>query len=106
MAWNDKGNDAYSSVLVRVTPWIFVVVLAYFTAAVYWIFQSFMWGYEITSRFSIYASLLKESWWIVLFYSSELGGVVCTSLRFVAGVFALYSAILFFGGGEILYSTG
>ncbi|MBX5320473.1 MAG: hypothetical protein ACQXXG_00580 [Candidatus Bathyarchaeia archaeon] len=100
MSSSDEGKDAHSSVLVKVAPWIFVVVLAYFTAAVYWIFQSFMWGYEITSRFPIYASLLKESWWIILFYSSELGGVVCTSLRFVAGVFALYSAILFFREGK------
>jgi len=52
-------------------------------------------GYEITSKFALYAGLLKESWWIALFYSSELGGVVCTSLRFIGGIFALYSAFLF-----------
>lgn len=100
MSWNSAEKGAHSSVLVKVVPWIFVVVLAYFTAALCWIFQSFMWGYEITSNFSFYASLLKEPWWVVLFYSSELGGVVCTSLRFIAGIFALYSIILFLRDGK------
>jgi len=79
----------------KIIPLVLVVVLAYFVWALYWIYKSFMWGYEITSKFALYAGLLKESWWIALFYSSELGGVVCTSLRFIGGVFALYSAFLF-----------
>jgi hypothetical protein len=79
----------------KIIPLVLVVVLAYLVWALYWIYRSFMWGYEITSKFALYAGLLKESWWIALFYSSELGGVVCTSLRFIGGVFALYSAFLF-----------
>lgn len=97
-----EGENVYLSTRVKVAPWVFVVVLAYFVASLYWVFQSFNWGYEIASKYSSYASLLKEPWWIALFYSSELGGVLCTSLRFIAGVFALYSAILFFKEGKSL----
>jgi len=88
----------------RLLPWLFLVVFAYFVWAAYWIFQSFIWGYEITSKFTLYTSLLKEPWWIALFYSSELGGVVCTSLRFIAGIFAFYAALLFLKAGGVFTS--
>lgn len=85
----------------KVALLVFVVVLAYFIASLYWVVQSFLWLPEITLKYSIYSSLLKESWWIALFYSSELGGVFCTSSRFIAGVFALYSAFSFLRSGKL-----
>lgn len=88
----------------KLVPWVFVVVFSYFVWALYWLFQSFMWGYEIASKFTMYTSFLKEVWWIALFYSSELGGVVCTSLRFIAGIFALISAFCFIKDG-LSFST-
>lgn len=92
--------DVNRLVLEKTAPWVFIVVLAYFVGAAYWIYQSYLWGYKIISEYSFYASHLKEPWWIAIFYSSELGGLPCTTFRFIAGIFALYSAFLFLKSGK------
>jgi len=51
-------------------------------------------------NFSLYQELLRESWWLATYYSSELGVSVGIVFRIVAGVFALYSVIIFLKKGE------
>jgi len=54
-------------------------------------------------EFDAYQKIIKEFWWLVAFYSSELGGSVGIIFRFIAAVFALYSAIFFFKNGEAAF---
>lgn len=75
--------------------WIFVVVCAYFGLAQYWLTQSALAAVDFISHYALYQELMKVPWWIILIYSSELGGAVGVALRSVAGFFALYSGFLF-----------
>ena len=79
---------------------IFIVVCAYLGFALYRVYHGVIWGGKIISEYALYQELMKVPWWITLFYSSELGGVVSLILRSVAGFFALYSAVLFLSKGE------
>ena len=75
--------------------WIFIVVCAYFGLAQYWLIKTAIWSSKFIADYALYQELIKVPWWIILFYSSELGGTVGIVLRSVAGFFALYSAVLF-----------
>ena len=80
--------------------WIFIVICAYLGFALYRVYHGVIWGAKIISDYTLYQELMKVPWWITLFYSSELGGVVSLILRSIAGFFALYAAVLFLSRGE------
>lgn len=79
---------------------ILLVVLAYFGIGCYWLSVTARWSYAMIVDLPHYQELIKETWWLATFYSSELGLSVGIVLRWIAGIFALYSAILFLKGGE------
>ncbi|MBC7131188.1 hypothetical protein H5T51_08290 [Candidatus Bathyarchaeota archaeon] len=77
-----------------------IVVLAYFAVGCYWLAITYKWSLSMGVELETYQRIIKEFWWVVLFYSSELGGSIGIVFRWIAALFALYSAILFFKDGE------
>jgi len=79
---------------------ILIVILAYFGVGCYWLRVTSIWSTHMVVALEEYAKLVKEIWWLATFYSSELGLSVGIVLRWIAGVFALYSAVAFLRRGE------
>jgi hypothetical protein len=77
--------------------WIFIVVCAYLGLTLYWVYTALTWGTQTLMDPYVHEVLSKGPWWwMFLFYSSEaLAGMVSFPLRAIAGLFALYSAVLF-----------
>jgi hypothetical protein len=72
--------------------WAFITVCAYFAYSQYMLFRSLIFSGDLLFHFSAYQALMKETWWITVFYASELGGTVGGILRSAATMFAVYSA--------------
>jgi hypothetical protein len=87
-----------SSTVFRAT--LLAVVLSYFAVGCYWMQVTYRWSLSIVEELAMYQRIIKEPWWLILFYSSELGGSVGIVFRFIASIFALYSAIIFLKEGE------
>jgi len=79
---------------------VLVVVLAYFGVQCYWIWVTSRWSLHMGEDLAMYQRLIKETWWLIAFYLSELGGSVGIVFRWIASIFALYAALIFFRGGE------
>jgi len=79
---------------------VLMVVLAYFAVGCYWLVVTCRWSPSMIMELETYWKIIKEFWWLALFYSSELGGSVGIIFRWIAALFALYAAILFFKRGE------
>lgn len=75
---------------------ILIVVTAYFFYAQYMLYKSIIFSADLILNFTIYQELMQVPWWIVVFYSSELGGTIGGILRSIGSVFALYCALVFF----------
>lgn len=79
---------------------IFIVVLSYFAVGCYWLSVTYRWSLSMGVELELYQRMIKEFWWLIVFYSSELGGSVGIIFRWIAAVFALYSATIFLKVGE------
>ena len=77
--------------------WIFVVVCVYFGYAVYFAVYGLNFSIGLTSDYYVYNLISKNPWWwSILYYGSEgVSGSVGSIFRASGGVFALYSAFLF-----------
>lgn len=93
-----KQTNVLGRVSFRIS--ILIVVLAYFALGLYWLSVTYRWSLHMIVDLPLYQELIKETWWLVTYYSSELGLSVGIVLRFIAGIFALYSAVIFLKGGE------
>ncbi|MEM0314306.1 MAG: hypothetical protein QW056_06825 [Candidatus Bathyarchaeia archaeon] len=81
-----------------------LVVLAYFAVSCYWMYTTYRWSLSMVEELAIYQRIIKEPWWLAAFYLSELGGSVGIIFRFIAAIFALYSAVVFLKYGEAALS--
>jgi len=79
---------------------VLVAVLAYFAVQCYWIWVTSRWSLHMGEDLAMYQRLIKETWWLIAFYLSELGGSVGIIFRWIASIFALYAALVFLKGGE------
>jgi hypothetical protein len=93
-----QKSSILSSTVFRTT--LLAVVLSYFAVGCYWMQVTYRWSLSIVEELAMYQRIIKEPWWLILFYSSELGGSVGIVFRFIASIFALYSAIIFLKEGE------
>jgi len=85
-------------------PSLFSVVLSYFALGSYWLYVTCQYTPFLILNFSYYREKLKETWWLVTYYSSDLGLSIGIFMRWLAGVLALYTAFLFLKGGENSFS--
>jgi len=93
----DKAN-LLGSFSFRVS--IFIVILSYFALGTYWLYVTCRYTPSLILNFSYYREMLKETWWLVTYYSSDLGLSIGIIIRWLAGVLALYTAFRFLRGGE------
>jgi len=78
---------------------IYIVLFAYFVVATYWLIIG---GICLAKIFTgVYAPEMSL-WWMILFYSSEAGGIIGVIFRWFASVFALYTSIVLFRRGANL----
>ncbi|MEM0314305.1 MAG: hypothetical protein QXQ41_07135, partial [Candidatus Bathyarchaeia archaeon] len=94
----DKSESVLESVFFRFS--VMIVVLLYFVFGSYWLYVTSRYTPHIISDFPRLSELLREYWWIVTYYSSELflsAGIV---LRWIAGVIALYAALMLLMKGK------
>lgn len=99
------GEDLLDKLLARreIKISVLIVIFSYFAVALYWFVMSTFWAFHIVDAYYYYQEMTRSTWWTLLFYSSELGGFVGTLFRLIAGVFAVYCAVLFYlKGGESL----
>jgi hypothetical protein len=78
--------------------WILIVVAAYTGSALYWAVTGVEFSIGLTSNYYVYHELSKGPWWwMILYYCSEGLSIssVAGVLRAVAGLFAFYSAVVF-----------
>lgn len=77
--------------------WIFIVVAAYFGLAIYWAYIGLTFSIGLTTDHYVYQLVSKGPWWwAILYYGSEgITDVAACVFRAIAGVFALYAAIIF-----------
>ncbi len=83
---------------------ILIAVSAYFVLAAYDAIISVNFARYLIQNFPTLSGLMKIPWWVVTFYSSELGGGVASFLRFSASVIALYCAVLYWRRNGTLLS--
>jgi hypothetical protein len=77
--------------------WIFIVVCAYLGYALYFAVYGLNFSISLISDSYVY-NLISQNpwWWAILYYGSEgVSGSVALVLRAIGGVFAVYSAFLF-----------
>ncbi|MBC7131189.1 hypothetical protein H5T51_08295, partial [Candidatus Bathyarchaeota archaeon] len=79
---------------------IFIVVLSYLILGTYWLYVTSLYTPMLIINFPTFSKLLKETWWIITYYSSELGLSAGIVLRWIAGILALYCAAVFLKEGE------
>lgn len=94
----NKSESVLESVFFRFS--VMVVVFLYFVFGSYWLYVTARYTPHIISGFPRLSELLRENWWIVTYYSSELflsAGIV---LRWIAGVIALYAAVILLMKGK------
>lgn len=77
-----------------------LVVFAYFAVNCYWMYKTYFWSTSMIEELAVYQKIIKDPWWLATFYSSELGGSIGIVFRFIAGIFALYTATVFLRHGE------
>lgn len=77
--------------------WIFVVVCAYLLYAVYYTIEGLDFSIGLISDDYVYNLISKNPWWWgILYYGSEgILNLFASLLRVIAGVFASYSAFIF-----------
>ncbi|MEM0488423.1 MAG: hypothetical protein QW764_04805 [Desulfurococcaceae archaeon] len=78
---------------------IFIVVMLYLVLGSYWFYVTLMYSPMLVLKFQMYKELLKETWWILTYYSSEFGLSIGIVFRWVAGILAAYVAAVLLKGG-------
>jgi hypothetical protein len=99
-----ENDSEYKPKLGSYSFMILVGVCAFFVWTQYEIYQSALFSGDLIRNFGTYSELMKIPWWIATFYSSELGGSIGGTMRWIASFLALYCAFVYWRNGSPSFS--
>jgi hypothetical protein len=102
-----QNNTGQANSKNSIRFWIMIVIGAYFALGLYWAFVGLNFTAQSLSDQYVRGLLFKGPWWwAIMYYASEgIAGTIGSIFRAAAGLFALYSAVLFWRKKESALPT-